>query len=63
MFSVLVRGHMWCNREKATKKKRSQTDCPATLNGPKNRYVATANSGPSTIREMFTDDWSSFKFE
>ena len=38
------------------RKKRSQTDWPATLNGPKKRYVATANIGPSKIRNIFITD-------
>ena len=38
------------------RKNRSQTDCPATLNGPKKRYVATANIGPSKIRQIFITD-------
>ena len=39
----------------SSKKNRSHTDCPATLKGPKNKYVATANNGPSKIREILTN--------
>ena len=40
----------------SNRKNLSQADWPAPLNGPKKRYVATANKGPSIIRQIFIAD-------